>query len=89
MDTEKFLEEIKKIENKLCQKAGEEPGQLKFIALVELLKKTGQIDEQMVILLKKIWVFRNKIYAVSTPDQKISDEVKTLLDSITSNFKLQ
>lgn len=89
MNTAKFLEETKVIENKLRQKAGDESGRLGFPILVKQLLDEGKIDEQIVADLKKIWELRNKVYSIPTPDDNISDEAQTLLASLISNPKLQ
>lgn len=89
MNTAKFLEETKVIENKLRQKAGDESGRLGFPILVKQLLDEGKIDEQIVVDLKKLWEIRNKVYSTPTPEDNISDEAQTLLVSLISNPKLQ
>jgi len=89
MNTAKFLEETKMLENKLRQKAGDESGRLGFPVLVKQLVNTGQIDDQIVADLKKLWELRNKVYSTPTPDDDITDEAQTLLVSLNSNLKLQ
>ena len=89
MNTAKFLEETKVLENKMRQKAGDESGRLGFPALVKQLVSTGQIDDQIVADLKKLWELRNKVYSTPTPDDDITDEAQTLLVSLISNPKLQ
>jgi len=89
MNTTKFLEETKVLENKLRQKAGEESRRLGFPILVKQLQDEGKIDEQIVAELKKLWKLRNKVYSTPTPEDDISDEAQTLLVSLISNPKLQ
>lgn len=89
MNTAKFLEEIKVIENKLRQKAGDESGRLDFPILVKQLQSEGKIDEQIVADLKKLWELRNQVYSSATPKDNISDETQTLLVSLISNPRLQ
>jgi len=89
MKTAKFLEETKVLENRLRQKAGDESGRLSFPVLVKQLVSTGQIDEQIVADLKKLWELRNKVYSTPTPNDDISDEAQTLLALLISNPKLQ
>lgn len=89
MNTAKFLEEIKVLEKKLRQKAGEESGKLSFPVLVKKLKDAEEIDEKVVADLKKIWELRNKVYSTPVPNDNISDEIQTLLVSLISNPKLQ
>ncbi|MEX0877560.1 MAG: hypothetical protein WDZ40_01695 [Candidatus Spechtbacterales bacterium] len=89
MNTAKFLEETKVLENKLYQKAGDESGRIGFPVLVKQLVGTGQIDEQIVADLKKLWKLRNKVYSTPTPDDNISNEAQDLLASLISNPKLQ
>lgn len=89
MNTAKFLEETKMLENKLRQKAGDEAGMLGFPVLVKQLLDEGKIDEQIVADLKKVWEPRNKVYSTPAPGGNISDEVQVLLASLISNPKLQ
>lgn len=89
MNTAKFLEETKVIENKLRQKAGDESGRLGFPILVKQLQDEGKIDEQIVADLKKLWELRNIIYSSPTPNDNVSDEAQTLLVSLINNPKLQ
>jgi len=89
MNTTKFLEETKVLENKMRQKAGDESERLGFPALVKRLVNTGQIDDQIVADLKKLWELRNKVYSTPTPEGSISDEAQALLASLISNSKLQ
>ncbi len=89
MNTAKFLEETKALENKMRQKTGDESGRLGFPALVKQLKSIEQVDEQIVADLKKLWEIRNKIYSSPTPDDNISDETQSLLISLISNPKLK
>lgn len=89
MNTAKFLEETKMIENKLRRKAGDESGRLGFPVLVKQLQDEGKIDEQIVADLKKLWELRNKVYSTPTPEDSISDEAQALLASLISNLKLQ
>jgi hypothetical protein len=89
MNTAKFLEETEVLKNKLCQKAGYESESLGFPVLVKQLVSTGQIDEQIVADLKKLWELRNTIYSSRTPDNNVSDEAQTLLVSLINNSKLK
>lgn len=89
MNTAKFLEETKVIENKLRQKAGDESGRLGFPILVKQLQDEGKIDEQIVADLKKLWELRNIIYSSPTPNDSVSDEAQALLVSLINNPKLQ
>jgi hypothetical protein len=89
MNTAKFLKETTALENKLRSKVGDEPERLGFTALVKRLISIGQIDEQTVTDLKKLWELRNKVYSTPIPDNNISGEAQTLLASLISNSKLQ
>jgi len=89
MDTSKFLEEIRALENKLRQKAGGESQRIEFPVLVKQLKDAEEIDEQIVYELKKLWEIRNTIYSSPTPDDNISDKAQTLLVSLINNPKLK
>jgi hypothetical protein len=89
MDTAKFLEETKVLENKLRQKAGDESGRLGFPILVKQLQDEDKIDEQIVAEIKKLWELRNTIYSSPTPDDNVSDEAQTLLVSLINNLKLK
>ncbi len=89
MNTSKFLEEIKVLENKLRQKAGDENGRLGFPALVQQLTNSKQLDTQIVADLKKVWELRNKIYSSPTPEDEVPSEAQTLLASLISNPNLQ
>lgn len=89
MYTSKFLEEVKVIENKLRQKAGNKTGKLDFSTLVQQLAKSNQIDGQIVEDLKKLWQLRNKIYSTPTTETKVSNETRNLLAGLISNPKLQ
>lgn len=89
MNTAKFLEETKVLENKLRQKADDESGRLDFPVLVKQLLDEDKIDEQIVADLKKLWELRNKVYSTPAPDDNISDEAQALLVSLINNPKLQ
>jgi hypothetical protein len=89
MNTVKFLEETKVLENKLRQKAVDESGRLGFPALAKQLVTTGQVDEEIVDDLKKLWEIRNKVYSTPTQADIIVDEAQTLLVSLIGNPKLQ
>ncbi|MEA2097558.1 MAG: hypothetical protein U9P70_00555 [Patescibacteria group bacterium] len=89
MNTAKFLEETKEIENKLHQKASDEPEKVGFSILVKQLQNEGKIDKQIVTDLKKLWEIRNKVYSTPTPEDSISDEAQALLASLIGNPKLQ
>ena len=89
MDTSKFLEEIKVLENKLRQKAGGETMGLGFPALIHQLSMSNQLDKQIVGDLKKLWELRNKIYSSPTVADVVPDEAQTLLAALISNPNLQ
>jgi len=89
MDTIKFLEEVKIIENKLRQKSNDKSKSLDFPVLVKQFKNTGEIDGQIATDLKKIWELRNRLYSSPTPSNNISNEARFLLASLISNPKLQ
>ena len=89
MNTVKFLEETKVLENKLRQKVGNESKGFGFSDLVKQLSRIGQIDEKTAANLKRLWELRNQIYSSPTSDNNISDETQTLLVSLIGNPKLQ
>lgn len=89
MDTAKFLEETKVLENKLRKRANDESGKLSFPVLVKQLEGAGIIDEQIVADLEKLWEFRNEAYSLPTPKDNISDEAQALLVSLFCNPKLK
>lgn len=89
MNTAKFLEETKVLENKLRQKAGDESGRLGFAVIVKQLLDEGKIDKQIVADLKKLWELRNRVYSTPAPDDNISDKTRALLVSLICNPKLQ
>jgi hypothetical protein len=89
MNTVKFLEEIKVLENRLRQKIGDESGKLGFPLLVKQLVGTEQIDKQILADFEKLWELRNKVCSTPTLNDDISDEAQVLLASLIGNSNLQ
>lgn len=84
MKQNKFLEEVKIIENKVRDAAGEQDGQVGFLGLVDTLVERGDIDKGLIEEIANVWDMRNRIYA----EPRMGVEVtQTARDSLVQIIK--